>query len=113
MKFRKGGNCTTSQQHEWKASLHVRLIAQLGVRGSIGLWIKCPKRRQTFCKLGRSAANMRNKEMNRDTEKELANRIAQLVEEHWNKHEKPLLLSDLGNSENGTIGKKRKTRLAA
>ena len=43
--------------------------------------------------------------MNLNTENELANRIVQLVEEHWAEHKKPLLLSDLGSSENGAIGK--------
>ena len=39
---------------------------------------------------------------------ELADRIVRLVEEHWDQHEKPLLLSQLGSLDNGEIAKSTK-----
>ena len=48
--------------------------------------------------------------MNTDSNAELSTRIVQLVEEHWNEHKSPLLLSNLGNSDYGAIGRQAKDR---
>lgn len=36
---------------------------------------------------------------------ELAGRIAELVQQHWQEHEAPLLLSRLGNADRGEVGR--------
>ena len=61
-----------------------------------------------FLLLRGNATNMRTQVINGNTENELANRVVQLVEEHWAEYKKPLLLSELGSSENGAIGKMAK-----
>ena len=38
----------------------------------------------------------------------LANRISELVEEHWHEHNRPLLLSQLGTADQGDVGKSAK-----
>ena len=38
----------------------------------------------------------------------LANRISELVEEHWHEHSRPLLLSQLGSADQGDVGKSAK-----
>ncbi|MCY3873611.1 MAG: hypothetical protein OXF88_04885 [Rhodobacteraceae bacterium] len=40
---------------------------------------------------------------NRESENEMAGRIVKSIEDHWAEHKKPLLLSQLGDKENGNV----------
>ena len=44
---------------------------------------------------------------------ELADRVAQLVEEHWHQHGAPMLLSRLGNADQGEVGRLAKGHSAS
>ena len=44
---------------------------------------------------------------------ELADRVAQLVEEHWHQHGVPVLLSHLGNADQGEVGRLAKGHSAS
>ena len=48
--------------------------------------------------------------MNTDSKEELSDRIVRLVEEHWAERKTALLLSNLGNSDHGAIGRHAKDR---